>query len=216
MLLQISSGQGPVECELAVRLLFESLRCEFCSTEDGFEILSVNRSRWCDGYASIIFRTAADLSFLQGSVEWQCKSFLRPGHKRRNWFVDVAVLPDAEEESVDGRIQWQFFRCGGNGGQNVNKVETGVRLIHPGTGISVTCTEERSQYMNRRRALEKLRGLLAQKKAAGDDAARTALWRRHKKLVRGQAVRIYAGPEFTLREPDGKTMISAVQKECCP
>ncbi len=199
MIVQISSGQGPVECELAVRLLFESLKKEY-GAENDFEILTVNESKLCDGYSSIAFKSKIDFSFLCGSVEWQCKSFLRPGHKRKNWFIDVSVLPDSEEDCELGKIQWQFFRCGGNGGQNVNKVETGVRVIHVNTGISVTCTEERSQSMNRKRALEKLKALLDEKKDASKKETKVELWKRHKSLVRGKAVRIYEGENFMLKK----------------
>lgn len=200
MIVQISSGQGPCECEIAVRLLFESLEKEFSSDSQKFSVISKSESKWCSGFSSIIFRTEKDISFLEGSVEWQCKSFLRPNHKRKNWFIDVAVLPDLEEISGDGKIRWQFFRSGGNGGQNVNKVETGVRLIHVQTGISVTCTEERSQSMNRKRAMEKLKKLLEDATHSAADETKCELWAHHKKLVRGQAVRVYVGKDFVLKE----------------
>lgn len=50
----------------------------------------------------------------------------------------------------------EFFRCGGHGGQNVNKVETGVRIRHPESGAVAECREERSQTQNKRRAFERL------------------------------------------------------------
>jgi protein subunit release factor B len=66
----------------------------------------------------------------------------------RRWSTDPAVL---EKEVV-----MSYFRAGGPGGQHRNKVETGVRLHHPPSGITVTATEGRSQYRNREVAMERL------------------------------------------------------------
>ncbi len=198
MIVQISSGQGPVECEFAVKLLFESLKKEFDS--ECFVVKSANASKFCDGFSSIVFETSADLSFLEGSVEWKCESFLRPGHKRKNWFVDVSLIPDCVETKAEGEIEWQFFRCGGNGGQNVNKVSTGVRLMHKTTGITVLCTEERSQSLNRKRALEKLQLELENINRQSKEMQNYSAWKAGKSLVRGNPVRVYEGREFRLKK----------------
>ena len=82
---------------------------------------------------------------------------------RQTSFALVEVLPvikDRDIEIKDEEIEWQFFRSGGHGGQNVNKVSTAVRLIHKPSGLSVTCQKERSQLQNREIALQLLRGKL--------------------------------------------------------
>ncbi len=87
------------------------------------------------------------------------------GQLRQTSFALVEVLPVIEDKTVqikEDELEWQFFRSGGHGGQNVNKVSTAVRLTHKPTGIVVTCQTERQQGQNRENALKLLRAKLWQ------------------------------------------------------
>ena len=72
----------------------------------------------------------------------------------------MTPLYPTDRESLERDCDLEFFIAGGPGGQHRNKVETGARLIHRPTGITVTATERRSQYANREAAFERMKARL--------------------------------------------------------
>jgi peptide chain release factor 1 len=110
----------------------------------------------------------------------------------------VAVLPEIPETEVIIRpedIEWDFFRSGGKGGQNVNKVSSAARIRHKPTGIVVSAQTERDQYQNRQVALSMLRAKLWEmeevKAAATLGAARSVIGRG----MRAEKIRTYNFPQ---------------------
>ena len=209
MIIQLRSGRGPEDCEFAVGKLFEVLKKEY----PDIEVLSSHASRYSkEGcYTSILFYTECDLSGLEGTVLWICKSPYRVNHKRKNWYVDVSLIPETEKPAEDTEIRFERFHCGGKGGQNVNKVETGVRLTHIATGISVASTDERSQYLNRKKALVKLNAVLQQKEQDKRQKQVDCAWREHNRIIRGNPVRTYQGKEFKLVSEEAGFLIGKAE-----
>ena len=193
MIYQISSGQGPAECELGVAKFLDYLQKNYDVT-----VLDFSEGYNADTYRSVRFFSPDDLSCFVGSVQWVWQSTYRPGHKRKNWFLDFSECPVASVENFDERqITFETFRSSGNGGQNVNKVETGVRAIYAPNGLSVVCTEERSQFQNKQRAIAKLKAAMTLANAEREAKATNDVWKRHTRIVRGGATCKFYGLEFT-------------------
>lgn len=195
--IQITAGRGPVECARAVALVAR----EICKALPRLQLADCephNQEAGC--YMSMTFASEEPLERSvveewQGSVLWRSTSNpYRPGHKRSNWFVGINFFDEVELPTVsDSDIAYETCRSGGKGGQNVNKVETAVRAIHTPTGLSVKCSDERSQSLNRALARERLLLKLRQQgdKELADSQSRQ--WSNHNSLERGNPVKKFTG-----------------------
>lgn len=193
MLLQISSGSGPAECELAVGKFADALKAEIMD----MQIISEVKSKYLNCYKSIFISTNCDVAHIQGAVKWVVQSPFRPKHKRKNWFIDVHLFNAAQKISFsEDAVAFQTFRSSGHGGQNINKVETGVRAIDMQTGISVVSTDARTQHMNKKIALNRLIEIISQRNDDDENSLKQAMRMQHELLERGNPIRIYTGLDF--------------------
>ena len=147
-------------------------------------------------FASDVIIPQSIVNEWQGTILWRStRNPYRPVHKRSNWFVGVNFFDEVELPHIDeSDIVYETCRSGGKGGQNVNKVETAVRATHISTGLSVKCSDERSQLQNKSLARERLLLKLRQinEKALADSQAHQ--WCNHDNLERGNPVKKFSGP----------------------
>jgi peptide chain release factor 2 len=123
-------------------------------------------------------------------------------HRRHTSFALVEVMPEVAEDAQlvinPEDVKFEAYRSGGPGGQNVNKVNTAVRLTHVPTGIVVTCQTERSQLQNRETAMRILKARLVEQEQERKEQEQASLRGEHVESSWGSQIRSYVLHPYNL------------------
>ena len=200
---QFTAGRGPVECAAA---------CYVISRKFADEILKINlvptvvdyESDDEFGFRSIIFKidktTTKEIDVIrskwEGTIKFiSIKNSFRPNHKRKNWFIGCNFF-DVDDTKITfdmNDIKIDLMRSSGPGGQNVNKVESCVRLTHIPTGIIVKCIMTRDQKQNLKVAKEIMQAKLDLLNNTKEANIKNLFWMSHDSLERGGEVMTIKG-----------------------
>lgn len=201
-LIQITSGRGPTECNYVVTNVFRKFSEACKNNEIELEVIEREIDSDFNQITNILLEIEGENlnSFLVnwiGTILWIGKSPYRKFHQRKNWFIGFFEFEVPEENHIlTKEIVYQSMRSSGNGGQNVNKVNSAVRATHKPTGISVVSMDSRSQHQNKKIATtrlllklqetenEKLKDLVQEK------------WINQSSIERGNPVKTFRGEKF--------------------
>ncbi|WP_025740564.1 peptide chain release factor H [Aquimarina pacifica] len=201
-IIQITAGRGPTECcwvaAQVLKFFLEEVQ------QAGLSYMVIQRIKGLENgtvqSATIAIEGKELKPFIDswiGTIQWIGKSTFRKYYKRKNWFIGVYEVDQVKEQKIkEKEITFQTMRSTGPGGQNVNKVNSAVRAIHQPTGTSVVVMDSRSQYQNKKIAIQRLQQKMIEIQLEQLKQSLNDQWENHLSIQRGNPVRIFRGTDF--------------------
>lgn len=200
IIIQITSGRGPVECCRVVAKIQERMLEEARAAGIKIEVLENKKAELKGTLLSATLMAEGKnldpfIKTWQGTIQWIAASPYRKMHKRKNWFAGIAIFTLPQQALwQEKEIKLETCRASGPGGQHVNKVETAVRATHLPSGLQVLAMDSRSQLQNKKHALERLKAKVMSWFAGKMLEEQQQRWQEHNILERGNAVNTIIAP----------------------
>lgn len=209
-IIQLTAAKGPTECAWVVAKVLKVFLKELIDNKISYTILHKENGIENGTVQSVSIQIKGKelngfLSNWLGTIQWIGTSTFRKYNKRKNWFIgcyELNVVSTFEGITTNNDIKFQAIRSSGAGGQHVNKVSSAIRAKHIPTGIQVLVMDSRSQYQNKKIAIERLKQKINEYNTNQLKVGIKNEWENHLNLERGNPVRIFTGSDFKQKKKE--------------